>query len=257
MRDDTATLLAAGILTYIAETMAHEVIGHGGACLLDGDQFTMLAPLWMRCSRTPPWLTAAGPATNIALAIMFAAILRLTPPKNPLVGLVLWLSFAFNALVACGYLGVGALTGFGDWPFLFQSVTPAIAWRLPAVLIAAVGYFICLRIAAALFQRLAGAGKPAASCLRRRAVIPAAGAAVIAVGAEVYGGRAQFLPLLLATGCTLVVGLSLTSMDDRVAKAIADGRDLGPIPRSSTLIALAAAIATAFILVIGPGLSLS
>ena len=50
-RDNVATLLSLGVIAYVGETLMHEGIGHGGACMLVGGRIAVLAPLWMRCSR--------------------------------------------------------------------------------------------------------------------------------------------------------------------------------------------------------------
>jgi hypothetical protein len=251
--DDTATLLAAGVLAYIAETMLHEAGGHGVVCIAGGGHVTLLAPLFMRCSQTGLAMIAAGPLANVVGAALVWAALRWARRLTPLAGLLLWLSFAFNALVACGYLFVGAATGFGDWPALFAWVDPPIAWRLPAALCAAGLYIGCLFLAAWRFRALAASGDRARARLRRRALIPAAGAAVMACAAELAGGRMSPMPLLLALGCTLAVGYSLTAMDGSLAAPHSGDRDLGPVPRKWWFVALAIAVAAWFVVVVGPG----
>jgi hypothetical protein len=256
-RDDVPTLMAAGALAYMAETLLHEAVGHGGVCVASGLRFTMLAPLWMRCSDSPLLLVAAGPAMNVLAACAFAAALVLGPVRRPLTALLLWLGFTFNALVACGYLAVGALAGFGDWPVVFASVQPQWAWRIPAAMLAVMAYYLCLRAAAALFVRHAGAGAAARARLQRRALWPTSAAAVVACLAEIAGGRGQPMPLALAVGCTILVGFSLTSMDTVVARPAARQRDLGAIDRAWWLIAGGLGASVAFIVLIGPGLVIS
>jgi hypothetical protein len=253
-RDDGPTLLAAGVLAYVAETLLHEAAGHGGVCLAQGHRFLVLAPLWMRCSETSPLLTAAGPAMNVFAALIFFAVLRARRTAPPAIALLLWLGFAFNALVAFGYLGVGAVTGFGDWPSLFAGIRPSAAWRVPALAIAVIFYYGGLRAAAYLFVGWAGGGAAAARTLWRRALLPGAGAAIVACLAELAGGRTQIMALLLALGCTIVVGFSLTSMDNVVARAPASIPCA--VPRSAWLIAAGVVVGAVFVGVIGPGLKL-
>jgi hypothetical protein len=253
--DDVPTLLAAGLLAYVAETMLHEAAGHGGVCLVQGHRITLLAPLFMRCSQVSPLLSAAGPAANILGAAIACAWLWLAPPRTALFALLIWLSFVFNALVACGYLTVGALTGFGDWASLFAWVTLPILWRLPAFLIGVVGYGACLILATVLFRRFAGGSSIAQAHLPTRAMVPAAGAAIAATLAEIAGGRAQPLPLALALGCTLGVGFSLATQATGLRHPGLAAADLGPIRRAPRLIAAAVLTAIAFVAIIGPGLA--
>ena len=255
--DDLPTLLAAGIIAYVAETLLHEAAGHGGMCLAQGHQFTVLAPLWMRCSDFTLPMVAAGPSVNVIAALASFAALRFGKPAHPVIGLLLWLSFAFNALVACGYLGVGAATGFGDWPALFASVDPSFVWRLPAAIVAVAGYLFCLGVAGSLFRQLGGSGSGGQARLWRRAVWPAAGAAIVACLAEIVGRRLQIMPMLLALGCTLAVGFSLTTLSDGLSRTRVGDINLGPVTRAPWLIGLAAVVTAGFVFAIGPGLELA
>jgi hypothetical protein len=245
--------MAAGVLAYVAETLTHEAVGHGGVCVASGLRFEVLAPLWMRCSETSAVVNAAGPAANVIAAAILAAWLMLAPVSRAGTGLLVWLGFSFNALVACGYLAVGALTGFGDWPALFASVRPVWAWAVPSVIVAVAGYVACLYLAAGLFRRFSGAGERAARRLWRRAMAAGVGAAIVACMAEIAGGRVQPMPLALALGCTVVVGYSLTSMD-RVVERPGLGRDLGPISRNWWVIGGGLIVGLAFCVIVGPGL---
>ncbi len=240
-RDDLPTLMAAGVLAHVCQTMLHEAAGHGGVCLAEGHHLLAIAPLWMRCSETDALVVAAGPAMNALAAFACFLVLRRWRTVRPEIGLLLWLGFSFNALVFCGYLAVGAATGFGDWPVLFAGIVPSPARRVPAASVAILGYYACLRASARLF---AGG----AADLRRRALIPAAAAALVACAAEMVGGRWAVTPSLLALGCTIGIGYSLTSMDGAV-------KGIGAIPRSNWMIAVGLVAGIAYVLFIGPGLT--
>jgi hypothetical protein len=254
VRDDTLTLMGAGVLAYVGETLTHEAVGHGGMCVALGLHVTRLAPLFMRCSAFSSAVVAAGPAANVVAAGLFLTVLLLARPARPLWSLLLWLNFVFNALVACGYLAVGAATGFGDWPVLFGGITPSIVWRLPAILVAVAAYYGCLRLTAISFRLFSGSGPVAATRLRRRSILPGSAAAIVACAAELAGGRAQILPLLLAVGTTLMVGLSVTLMDNAVLTPGTNDIDHGFIGPSRWLVTASIMLGIGFVLVIGPGL---
>ncbi|HEY5409183.1 MAG TPA: hypothetical protein VIJ94_00525, partial [Caulobacteraceae bacterium] len=127
--DNLPTVLAIGVIAYVAETVGHEFLGHGSVCIINGGHITALAPLWMRCSVHTIPMVIAGPAFNFVVGGFCAAILRLRKRSDTL-GYFLWLSCGFNLLVACGYLIVGGATTFGDWGVVFASVQPQWAWRL-------------------------------------------------------------------------------------------------------------------------------
>jgi hypothetical protein len=249
--DDAATLLALGILAYVAETVGHEAIGHGSVCLLTGGQVTAIAPLWMHCSVETPAMVLAGPLFNLAFGAACGVAVYLWPRTGAL-GLWLWLSCAFNLLVACGYLAVGGATGFGDWPYLLGGGQPAWLWRAAAVGIGLAGYVAALSGLRRLYVRIAGPAGQASRRLQARTLLPAAGAAVVACAAELANGRIDLGGLGLSLGCTLFVGWSLSRIGEPGGNA--DGPAAGAAlaaPRRPLWIGAAALAAVSFILMIG------
>jgi len=252
--DDLLTLGAIGAVAYVAETLVHEAVGHGGVCLASGYRITAIAPLWMHCSVATPIVNLAGPAANLAMALICWLILQLAPPRSNTVRMFVWLSLAFNALVAAGYMGVGGATGFGDWPAVLGSLAPFWLERLSLIAMAVAIYVGFLRLAGAALLREVGIGALSDRRLRRLALAPAFGAALVAIGAEAFGEGAKPLGLALALGSTLVVGLTLTSLPTHGAEA-----DKRPTPHtfrvrfSLVWIVLALAVAGSFVFAVGPG----
>ncbi|HEY5106028.1 MAG TPA: hypothetical protein VII73_04545 [Caulobacteraceae bacterium] len=256
-RDSLSALLCLGVLAYVGETLLHEAVGHGGMCLATGGRVTALAPLWMRCSVVTPVMILCGPAINFFAGGLLFAVLRYAPPSGAAAREFLWLSFAFNLLVAFGYLVVGGASGFGDWGVLLAGVRPAILWRLPAVLVGAAGYYAALIVAARLYGRLNGAGAFAQGRLLGRTLVASAGAAIVACAAEIAGGRLAAGPLVLALGCTLAVGASLTRIGGFTRARNPGQATLTPIRASPWLLAAGVAVALVFIFVVGPGFDAS
>jgi hypothetical protein len=229
---DLLTLAALGVVAYVSETLLHEAVGHGGACLALGGRVESIAPLYMRCSVTAPALAAAGPGMNLLAGAAGLLALRGLSGRSRHFA---WLVFVFNWLIAAGYLLVGAATGFGDWGALFAGVSPDWHWRAPAALAALAFYMLTLRIASRLF-------------LGTRAVmilVPAAAAAVTALAAQIYGQGTDARGLALAFGCTLFVGFTLFwTAEDKIPEHIG---------RSLPWITLGLAAAAGFIVFVGPG----
>lgn len=250
------SLAALGVLAYVAETLVHEAVGHGGVCMASGGSLTFLAPLYMRCSVVTAAMIAAGPAANVVTGLLCLIALQAPSSRTGAFRYFLWLSFVFNWLVAAGYLLVGAATGFGDWGALFASVTPNWHWRVPAGALALASYLGTLRLAEREFHRETGIGSPTKRLLARMVLIPAAAAAVVAAGAEIYGQGAQPLGLGLALGCTLFVGVTLMGIGGQQGARTLDDSRLA-IGFDLPLAVLALFVGAAFIAFIGPGLVIS
>ena len=250
-RDDLSTLLALGVLAYTLETMIHELAGHGGVCLVQGHKLLLVTPLWMRCDVVSPLMVAAGPIANMVAALLSWILLRSGVAVTLKAPLFVWLCFTFNGLVAAGYLGVGGATAFGDWGYLFASA-PAWLWRGGAVLVAAAAYWTLLRWSVSAYARFGGGDH---GDLVRRAVVPALGAAVVAVAAQAYGQGSALAGFILPLACTAVVGASLAAMRDYLPGAA--GGSAFRVSRNWGAIALAIAAAAGYILFVGKGLDFS
>ena len=249
--DSMPTILAIGVLAYVGETVGHELLGHGGVCLLDGGRITALAPLWMRCSVHTIPMVVAGPAFNFAVGGFCAAILRLRVRSDAL-GYFLWLSCGFNLLIACGYLIVGGATTFGDWGVVFASVQPQWAWRLVLAAVGLAGYLVTLETLATLYQRLTGARGFEGDALRRRTLAPGAGAAAVACAADGAGGHPAVGSLALALGCTLFVGWTLSRIGNFSPPSTRSDTTELVIPFRPLWIAAAILVAGFFVGVVGP-----
>jgi len=252
-RDNIPTLMALGVVAYVGETLLHEAVGHGGMCLASGYRVTAIAPLWMHCSTTTALVNLMGPGANLIGAVVYGLILRLAPPRSDTLRLFVWLGFAFNGLVAAGYMGVGGLTGFGDWPVVLAGVAPLWLARVGLVVVGVGLYIVVLRLAGGLLSRAAVRGALTDRRLRRLVLSPTLGAAIAALGAEVYGQGGRPLGLALAAGCTLVVGFSLTSLPTVKAETVTGFR----IGFSLMWVVLAVVVGAAFVLGVGPGYELA
>jgi hypothetical protein len=251
--DDLATTLAIGVTASVAQFVVHELVGHGTACVLLGGRILAVAPLWMRCTINHRLMVLSGPMANLIAGGLCWVILRSAPPRSPASRLFLWLSIAFQWLVAAGYLAVGAASGFGDWPVILPGLDSWPA-RLATIVVAAGGYVLVLRALARLGVQRLGASLVEESRLTRVALLPALAAGALAVLAELVGRRFEPLGLVLAIGCTAVVGWSLLVVPRFVRPIPTDrGIDLA-VPRSLGWILGGTAVAVGFLAGVAPAL---
>lgn len=251
---DPVTLAALGILAYVAETLLHEAVGHGVMCMAAGGRIEALAPLYLSCSAASAPMVAAGPAMNVLAGLASLIALRATAAGATAGAYFLWLSLIFNWLVACGYVLVGAATGFGDWAVLFSGVRPDWMWRVPAGIGALLLYVSVLRLASREFAALTGLSDPDLAAKARLILVPTGAAAAVALAAEARQGAA--MGLALAFGCTFFVGLTLLGVGTGSSERQARNGALR-IRFNGAIVIAALAVAAVFILVVGPGADLS
>jgi hypothetical protein len=120
-----------GSLAFASACVAHEALGHGGACLLTGGKVALLTSVYFRCVPGLPIIDAAGPLMNLSVAAIAMQTLRRLPAagySRPLAALVV----AFNALWGAGYFLYTAIAYRGDWAFVVQDLhlPQPWAWRV-------------------------------------------------------------------------------------------------------------------------------
>lgn len=212
--ESTLTVMAIGVVAYAGQTIGHELLGHGGVCLLNGGQIIALNPLWMRCSIQSTEMVAAGPGFNLVAACAFGFVTTL-PQRSVALWFFSWLSCAFNLLVALGYFAIGGLTTFGDWGALAVSLMWPWPWRIAAVVIGIGGYSFGIGILGRIYRRCAGSAAMTMAVLLKRALLPSIAAGLIAGTAECLGHGSSALELLLSLGSTVLVGASLLGIAEK------------------------------------------
>jgi len=125
------TLGAIAAVAYIVACVAHEVIGHGGMCLVVGGRVTLLTSVYFRCTKGGPLTDAAGPLMNLIFGIVCWSLAR-TRPLASQSRLFFVLTMAFNLFWGAAYFIFSAVTNTGDWAFVIRdlSLEPSWMWRL-------------------------------------------------------------------------------------------------------------------------------
>ncbi len=163
---------AIGIIAACLSIVGHETIGHGGACLAAGGHVTLLNIVDFHCAIARPWIDLAGPAGNLALALVGALLARPALPSGArLLGLIL---FAINAFWIAGYLVYAGVLNAGDWAYPAQAFMAREApWRPIAIIVGAALYVLIMR-------RIAAWTPLAAADVLRTAYVAASVATVLA-----------------------------------------------------------------------------
>jgi hypothetical protein len=144
------TLLAAACAAYLVADVAHEGLGHGGACLALGGKIVTLSTTYEDCSIRSRLIDGAGPVVGIVVALLAWAWLRFAPPRSAASRAFLILVFAFATFWNTGYLVKSGLTDQGDWAFVIAGLEPALAWHAGLTILGIVLYTVAMRVLGAL-----------------------------------------------------------------------------------------------------------
>ena len=147
-------LVSIGTISYIIADIAHEAIGHGGACLIAGGKITLLTSVYFR-SETHSFVTDAfGPLTNLAIGLLLWTLLQKANHFKAYTQFLLLHSMIFNLFWfswLCFYAG---LTNKGDFAFDIRGATELLTWRILLMVIGILSYRIFFNIIAGMALKI-------------------------------------------------------------------------------------------------------
>lgn len=161
MNARSVSLLTPGAISfsaYLVADVAHEGLGHGGACLALGGRVLSLSTTFEDCSISSRLIDGAGPVMGIAVALLALAWLRLAPPRGPGFRVFLCLVFAFAIFWNVGYLIKSGLTNSGDWHFVIRGLEPSAPWHAAIAVAGVVLYATFMRVLGTTMARALPAG---------------------------------------------------------------------------------------------------
>ncbi|WP_130618478.1 hypothetical protein [Dyella amyloliquefaciens] len=213
VKDDVLTLAAIGILVSMVASLAHEAIGHGVGCAVDGGRISLITFLVFRCAGAGTMADGGGPVGVLLAGCVALTSVRVFQSKG-LTGRLFLLNFgAITLLWVCGQAMEEAFDGSDDWGHVAHDLGWSSQWHWLLALAGLLGYIITLRMVSRLGSVLAN-GRPA------RLLLPYATATLSAVvlGALWHGGRAAsaldgFLSFGVAPVGLLLIARRLAPME--------------------------------------------
>ena len=150
--DDTATVIAVGVLAATLAAVCHETLGHVLGCLGSGGHVKLLTSIWFRCSKWSVVADAGGPAGNLVAGCLAVALLRRSG-WSATVRLFLLLSAGIDLFWFTGQLAFESLTSrHDDWSWALQMGWPSVQRWVGAV-VGIGGYVLAARVVAALHRK--------------------------------------------------------------------------------------------------------
>jgi hypothetical protein len=253
------------VVAYAAANVAHEGVGHGGACLAVGGRAVMLNAVFFECDKegivpsAGKIVSASGTLVNLALAAISALALRGVArrpgPPGPLRHF-LWLFLSLNLLQATGYWLFSGLGNVGDWAKVVEGWSPAWIWRALLTLVGAAGYWAAVLVALRALGPLLGSGPDRLRRAVTLTVVPYVTGGILYVAAGLLNPYGVALVLVSAVAASFGGASALAWMAQllRNARRWPPGaEEVPPLARSPAWIAAGLATALAFVLVLGPG----
>jgi hypothetical protein len=246
-----ATLLAITCAAYFVADVAHEGLGHGGACLALGRKLIVLSTTYENCSIRSRLVDGARPVVGIAVALLAWVWLRFASPRSMAARAFLCLTFAFAAFWNVGYMVKSGLTDQGDWAFVITGLEPSAIWHAGLTILGVVLYAVAMRmlsvvIRGSLVSDTASGQRPFAFALT--AYLAAGAFSALAAAFDPRGTGTiltDALPSSLGSFGLVWVGGMMNQRRPELRIAV---------PSSPTWMATGVVLAVFFVAALGPGL---
>lgn len=241
-RPSTPTLCALGAIAFVVACVAHEAVGHGGACLATGGTVTVLSSSLFRCTPPRVIVDAAGPLASLVTAAAAAWLAHVA--GEGLLRVFFALLLAIAGFWIAGELVSSAVTNTDDLAFVLRALAHRHrgAWRVVMGLTGAALYVGVMRRAA----RSLPAGPPLAAAYVAAGIV-ACVSALFYRGAIVPALREAALESLGASAGLLYLALA-------PRRAVRDPRSSVAVPSSRVVIALGVPVVLLFWLTLGRGI---
>jgi hypothetical protein len=254
---DILTVIALSIVAGVITDILHELVGHGGACVLSGQQPVLFSTVHFVCSADSRLVSAGGTIVNF-----LAAGLSYLAMKNMRVlhwRFFFWLMIVFNLLDGAGYFLYSGLLNIGDWSHFVHDWHPAWAFRVGLSLLGFFAYWASVVISIRLLAPMLSPDRERSLALARRynwtAYLTSGVLLTVAGLFNPIGMRLVAISAMAASfgGHSGLAWMGQFLRDEKMALPASES---GVVERNWAWIAIATAMAIVFILAIGRGVKL-
>jgi hypothetical protein len=246
--NDTATVIALGVLAATLATLSHETLGHGLGCIGTGGHIALLTSVWFRCDRASAISDIGGPVGNL-LAGSAALGLLSYAKASPRMRLFLLMFGTINLFWLMGQLTFESLShAHDDWYCLISSqLGKPGTWRMIGVIVGVGGYVLVNRWTAKVIRKQGG---PEGHAIRVAYAAAVAAAVIAGLMWRPESLRSAFEGFLIVG----IAPLGLLSVARQASRDV--GQNVGAVlvPRSWIWIAVCAVLFVTFLFVQARGL---
>ena len=135
-------LATVGILSYIVADIIHEVIGHGGTCLIIGNKIELLTSVYFKSSPGNILVDIGGPIANL----IFGGLIFYILTRTSFAKLFLFQVTAYNLFWFSGTILHSAISKTGDWTFAVKEVVREPYAKILLIITGILFYVVILRV---------------------------------------------------------------------------------------------------------------
>jgi hypothetical protein len=140
------TFSLIGIAAYMFADILHEVVGHAGACLIQGHKIELLTSVYFRSSPGSIITDIGGPVSNLLFALLIYLILNQTKSLSLLSRLFLLNMMAYNLFWFSGTILQSSFSKTGDWAFAMTEINIGIFGKFILIIGSIVAYIFSIKL---------------------------------------------------------------------------------------------------------------
>jgi hypothetical protein len=135
-----------GVAAYICADVLHEVVGHGGACLIAGHDIKLLTSVYFRSTPGSVITDLGGPLSNLFFGVLIFAVLARQEDLSAPVRFFLFLAMSYNFLWFSGTILQSGFSETGDWTYAVTELNIGM-YKEPVLVIAGIAaYYVSMRL---------------------------------------------------------------------------------------------------------------
>lgn len=138
------TMASIGVAAYMFADILHEVVGHGGTCLILGIKITLLTSVYFRSSPANFIAGVGGPISNLFFALLFFVILKKKKSLSLLFMLLLLITMSYNLFWFSGTILDSSFNRMGDWSYAIKELNIGMFGKPVLVIAGVTAYFFSI-----------------------------------------------------------------------------------------------------------------
>ena len=139
------SISSIGVLSYILTDIIHEVIGHGGTCIILGQEIKLLSSVYFK-SKPGSFVTdLGGPFANLFFGLVIYAFLSLRKNLSVFSVLLLFTTMSYNLFWFSGTILQSSFSRTGDWTYVITKLNIGTMQKPVLVILGIIAYFFSIK----------------------------------------------------------------------------------------------------------------
>ncbi|MEO5943590.1 MAG: hypothetical protein ABIP30_07720 [Ferruginibacter sp.] len=148
------TLSSIGVFAYMLADTFHEVLGHGGTCLLLGDKINLLTSVYFKSSSGSFITDIGGPISNLLFGLLLYLFVLMRKDLSALLAFLLFTLMSYNLFWFSGTILQSSFSKTGDWTYLIQQFNIGTFAKPLLIITGIVAYVFSIKLVTVILNKI-------------------------------------------------------------------------------------------------------